>query len=50
MRQRKEAWTEAYLHTPHDKPIELNGMAEPSQSYAVAFCAGFSNAGLSCAL
>jgi nitrile hydratase accessory protein len=25
MRERKEAWTKAYLHTPHGKPIELNG-------------------------
>ena len=25
MRERKEAWTEAYLHTPHGKPVELNG-------------------------
>jgi nitrile hydratase accessory protein len=24
MRERKEAWTEAYLHTPHGKPVELN--------------------------
>ena len=23
--KRKEAWTEAYLHTPHGKPVELNG-------------------------
>jgi nitrile hydratase accessory protein len=25
MRERKEAWTEAYLHAAHDKPVELNG-------------------------
>jgi nitrile hydratase accessory protein len=25
MRKRKEAWAEAYLHTPHGKPVELNG-------------------------
>jgi nitrile hydratase accessory protein len=25
MHERKEAWTEAYLHTPHGKPVELNG-------------------------
>jgi nitrile hydratase accessory protein len=25
MRERKRAWTEAYLHTPHGKPVELNG-------------------------
>jgi nitrile hydratase accessory protein len=25
MRERKEAWAEAYLHTPHGKPVELNG-------------------------
>jgi hypothetical protein len=50
MRERKEARTEAYLHTPHDKPVELNGMAEPSQSNDVTFCAGFSEAALSCAL
>jgi nitrile hydratase accessory protein len=25
MRKRKEAWMEAYLHTPHGKPVELNG-------------------------
>jgi nitrile hydratase accessory protein len=24
MGERKEAWTEAYLHTPHGKPIELS--------------------------
>jgi nitrile hydratase accessory protein len=24
MRERKEAWTEAYRHTPHGKPVELN--------------------------
>jgi Nitrile hydratase beta subunit len=24
MRERKEAWTEAYLHTAHGKPVELN--------------------------
>jgi nitrile hydratase accessory protein len=23
MRKRKEAWTEAYLHTPHGRPVEL---------------------------
>lgn len=29
MRERKEAWTEAYLHTPHGKPVELNaGLGE----------------------
>jgi nitrile hydratase accessory protein len=25
MSKRKEAWTVAFLHTPHGKPIELNG-------------------------
>jgi nitrile hydratase accessory protein len=25
MRERKEAWTEAYLHTPHGEPVELRG-------------------------
>jgi nitrile hydratase accessory protein len=25
MRERKAAWTEAYLHTPHGKPVELSG-------------------------
>ena len=25
MRERKEAWMEAYLHTPHGKPVELSG-------------------------
>jgi nitrile hydratase accessory protein len=25
MRERKDAWTEAYLHTPHGKPVELSG-------------------------
>jgi nitrile hydratase accessory protein len=25
MRERKEAWAEAYLHTPHGKPVELSG-------------------------
>jgi nitrile hydratase accessory protein len=25
MRERKAAWTEVYLHTPHGKPVELNG-------------------------
>ena len=24
MRERKEAWTDAYLHTPHGKPVELS--------------------------
>jgi nitrile hydratase accessory protein len=24
MRERKEAWAEAYLHTPHGKPVELS--------------------------
>ena len=24
MRERKEAWTEAYVHTPHGKPVELS--------------------------
>jgi nitrile hydratase accessory protein len=24
MDERKEAWAEAYLHTPHGKPVELN--------------------------
>jgi hypothetical protein len=24
MRERKEAWAEAYRHTPHGKPVELN--------------------------
>jgi nitrile hydratase accessory protein len=24
MLQRKDAWTEAYLHTPHGKPVELD--------------------------
>jgi len=24
MRERKEAWTEAYRRTPHGKPVELN--------------------------
>jgi len=23
MRERKEAWAEAYRHTPHGKPVEL---------------------------
>jgi nitrile hydratase accessory protein len=25
MRERKEAWAEAYRHTPHGKPVELDG-------------------------
>jgi nitrile hydratase accessory protein len=25
MHERKAAWTEAYLHTPHGKPVELSG-------------------------
>lgn len=25
MRERKQAWTEAYLRTPHGEPVELNG-------------------------
>jgi len=25
MSKRKEAWTEAYLHTPHGQPVELTG-------------------------
>jgi hypothetical protein len=24
MRERKEAWAEAYRHTPHGTPVELN--------------------------
>ena len=24
MNERKEAWAEAYRHTPHGKPVELN--------------------------
>jgi nitrile hydratase accessory protein len=32
MRERKEAWKEAYLHTPHGKPVELNvGCSEQKQ-------------------
>jgi nitrile hydratase accessory protein len=27
MRERKEAWAEAYLHTPHGKPVELSAGA-----------------------
>ena len=27
MRERKEAWAEAYLHTPHGKPVELGAGA-----------------------
>ena len=29
---RKEAWTEAYRHTPHGKPVELSAAQVPSQS------------------
>jgi nitrile hydratase accessory protein len=29
MHQRKEAWTEAYRHTPHGKPVELNAGLGP---------------------
>ena len=30
--ERKNAWTEAYLHTPHGKPVELGGrIAERNQ-------------------
>jgi nitrile hydratase accessory protein len=25
MRERQEAWKEAYLHTPHGRPVELTG-------------------------
>jgi nitrile hydratase accessory protein len=33
MRARKEAWAEAYRHTPHGKPVELAaGSAEPKGS------------------
>jgi nitrile hydratase accessory protein len=28
MRERKEAWAEAYLHTPHGKPVELGAGAK----------------------
>jgi nitrile hydratase accessory protein len=28
MRERKAAWTEAYLHTPHGQPVELSGGRE----------------------
>jgi len=32
MRERKAAWTEAYLHTPHGKPVELSStVGEPKQ-------------------
>jgi nitrile hydratase accessory protein len=27
MRERREAWAEAYLHTPHGKPVELGAEA-----------------------
>jgi nitrile hydratase accessory protein len=26
MRERKEAWAEAYLHTPHGSPVELSAL------------------------
>jgi nitrile hydratase accessory protein len=29
MRERKEAWREAYLRTPHGRPVELTGTARP---------------------
>jgi nitrile hydratase accessory protein len=29
---RKEAWAEAYRHTPHGKPVELAAAQAPSQS------------------
>jgi nitrile hydratase accessory protein len=30
--ERKDAWTEAYLHTPHGKPVELGaGIAEKNR-------------------
>lgn len=33
LRARKEAWAEAYRHTPHGKPVELGAPAQvPSQS------------------
>jgi nitrile hydratase accessory protein len=32
MRERKEAWKEAYLHTPHGKPVELN-ISEPDHKH-----------------
>jgi len=28
---RKEAWAEAYRHTPHGKPVELSAAAEPGR-------------------
>jgi nitrile hydratase accessory protein len=28
IRERKDAWAEAYLHTPHGKPVELGGGAK----------------------
>jgi len=30
---RKEAWAEAYRHTPHGKPVELPSTREESSSY-----------------
>jgi nitrile hydratase accessory protein len=32
MRERKEAWADAYLHTPHGKPVELSaGVGEKNR-------------------
>ena len=29
MRERKEAWADAYRHTPHGKPVKLAGGSDP---------------------
>jgi nitrile hydratase accessory protein len=34
---RKEAWAEAYRHTPHGKPVELTAGLAPSLKKAAAF-------------
>ena len=32
MRERKEAWADAYRHTPHGKPVELSAATKPGHS------------------
>jgi len=34
MKERKEAWRQVYLHTPHGKPIELHSFKETNYSHS----------------
>ena len=33
LRERKEAWADAYRHTPHGKPVELNGQHDHDHAH-----------------